>query len=360
MILFHGNDRLNALHTRESLTAYLNTPTVAPEMLSAGDYSALSTKDRDAYNRRRVIYLSGGIVLETPGLAEARRRLQDCFNNNLGKNSGHTGLMVSGDSTVGKTTTVKALMQFVYNAYKRQHTGFDSQQQVPVVYIEVPPASTGKLLIIAFAEFFGLPVRSGESMVSIRKRVTAAINAAGTQLIVVDELHNLARRTTGNGESVDVLKSLHNDLPCTFVYAGIDLTSGELLGGPRGQQLSARFDIMLMARYNPSRKEDRAIWRQLVNGFEKRLPLMDHQQGSLAGMWEYLFERTNGSIGSLARLITGAAIETLTTDGMSEAITREQLDTRRLDYAAETARANRLTRKNNPMSTENLIKTVSP
>jgi hypothetical protein len=359
MIHFHNSDRPAPLHNREGLTTYLNTTTAVPETLSDSDYAALGPVARNRYDRARVVYLSGGILIETPSLTRAKKVLHDCFNDNIGRNSGHTGLILNGDSTVGKTTTTKALMQYVYNAYKRQSPGFDVEQTVPVVYIEVPAGSTGKLLIKTFAEFFGMTVRSGESMVSLRSRVTSVIAAAGTQLIVVDELHNLASKTAGNGESVDVLKSLHNDLPCTFVYAGIDLTDGRLLAGPRGQQLSARFDIMPMSRFNLSRAEDRKTWKQLINAFEAKLPLRHHEKGTLATMQDYLFERTNGSIGSLSRLITGSAIETITNPKIErEHIDRDLLDSRRLDFAAEFARVGRAKRRANPLSAANALASV--
>ena len=139
-------------------------------MLSDAAYVALNATTRESYDRARIVYLSGGILLDTPTVSNARKVLANCFNDNIGRNSGHTGLMLNGDSTVGKTTTTKALMQYVYNAYKRQHPGFDSDHTVPVVYIEVPAGSTGKLLIKTFAEFFGMTVQSSESMVSIRSR----------------------------------------------------------------------------------------------------------------------------------------------------------------------------------------------
>ena len=152
---------------------------------------------------------------------------------------------------------------------------------------------------------------------------------------------------------------MHNDLPCTFVYAGIDLTSGSLLAGSRGQQLSARFDIMQMNRFNLSKTDVRKSWKQLISAFEKRLPLRHHELGSLVKLQEYLFERTNGSIGSLARLITGSAIETITNPDITlELIDQKLLDTRRLDFAAEAARATRAARKKDPMTAANFYASV--
>lgn len=341
MIYFHNTDRPAPLHRREGLNQFLSTPASKPQLR---DTLAMSDVEREAYDRARIVHLSGGIVLGTPHLTQARNLLAQCFAENIGRNSGHAGLILSGASTLGKTTIAKSLMRYIYGQYKRQFPGFDPAVNVPVVYIEVPAASTGKLLMKTFADFFGLHVQSRESMASMLSRITDVINAAGAQLIVVDELQNLAGRSTGLGESVDVLKNLHNDLAATFLYAGIDLTSGSLLAGSRGNQIASRFNILEMSRYTLSDPKHRKDWRGLVRAFEKDLVLHDHELGSLAELSDYLYQRTNGSIGSLARLLLGSAIEAITNPELDERIDKALLDTRKLDFTAETAYALRKAR----------------
>lgn len=345
MIQFHTNDRPAALHRMEDLDRYLSTPITVPEAIDDAAYQRMSSADRAAYDRSRVLYLSGGIVIDTPQVSRARLLLTQHFAENAGRNSGHAGLMLSGDSTVGKTTTCKALMRYVHSQYDKQYPDFRKHGRVPVVYIEVPAGSTGKLLMKTFADFFGLTVRSGESMVSIRTRVVDLLNDAGTQLIVVDELHNLMGGTRQNGESVDVLKNLHNDLAATFVYAGIDLMDSALLTGARGRQISGRFTALEMTRLDVTDAEDRATWIRLITKLEKMLPLRHHEAGTLKTLAPYLYERTSGSIGSLSRLITGAAIETIMNPNITkETLDKDLLETRVLDIAAETARKARALR----------------
>jgi hypothetical protein len=356
MLNFHHDDRPAALHRREDLATYLDTKVDRPALASSAEYKKFSSEQRARYNRARLVYLSGGILLNTPHLIDAKRQLTACFTENIGRNSGHSGLMLSGRSTVGKTTTLKALMQYVHRQYSAQFPNFRDYGRVPIVYIEVPAGSTGKLLMRTFAEFFGLTVRASESMGVIRSRVVNAINAAGTQLIVVDELHNLAGRSAGHGESVDVLKNLHNDLACTFVYAGIDLSSGTLLAGPRGQQLSGRFTMLEMRSFEASSLNDRRTWRGIIKSFETALPLHDHTPGTLVALTDYLHERTSGSIGSLARLLTRSASELINNHTAHEELTRELLETQRVDHAAESARTTYRRRKADPMTPENVLK----
>jgi hypothetical protein len=206
-----------------------------------------------------------------------------------------------------------------------------------------------------FTDFFGMTVRNGETMVSLRNRVVDLLNAAGTQLVVIDELHNLARNTQGNGESHDVLKNLHNDLAATFLYAGINVQ--KMLSGERGQQIGGRFALLELQRYNLSKAGDKKTWRGLIARFEECLPLRHHEAGTLPGLSDYLYERTNGSLGSLGRLLTSAAIETITNDDIAlERLDEALLETQELDIAAETARKTYLRRKANPLSKKNILK----
>lgn len=353
---FHSTDRIAGLHTREQLNEFLTSSVSRPEVLTDAAYKKLSADKRAAYDRARTLYISGGVMLTTPHVVKARSMLLQSFAENAGRNSGHGGLILDGDSTVGKTTTTKALMRYVHDQYTRQFPGYDPGSTVPIVYVEVPPASTAKELMKTFASYFGLTVRNAESMVDIRSRVIDVINAAGTQLIVVDELHNLAGRSVARGESVDVLKSLHNELPCTFLYAGINLGAGELLSGARGQQMSGRFNMLRMKRYNLSRAEDKKIWRGLVAGFEQKLPLHHQEPGTLVAQRDYLFERTSGSIGSLAKLLSAAAHQVLGTP--AETLDKALFETITLDNAAEQARASAARKRSKARAVEEMLAEV--
>ena len=335
-ILFRGTDRPTTLHSREELGRYLRHSLPSPELLADDAYAALSPAKRADYNRARCLYASGGIVIATPHVTEATRLLTQAFAVNVGRNSGHAGLMLDGDSTVGKTETAKTLMRTVYSQYRRLYPNFEDHDQIPVVYISVPAVSTGKLLMKTFADFLGLPVLGRESMGELRSRVVRALTAAGTQLIVVDELQNLVGRSAGLGESVDVLKNLHNEVQATFVYAGFGLKGGALLSGERGQQLRGRFTILEMNRLNLSDPADRKTWVGLIGAFEKKLPLHHQELGTLKKLSDYLYLRTSGSVGSLAKLLTLGTVELISNPAHTvERLTEEIMDTVKLDEYAE-------------------------
>lgn len=343
MIHFHGDDRPAALHRLETLDAFLSGSSTAPAALNDQAYEALTAEARAAHDRARILYLSGGIVLATPHYTKGRTQLEKAFAANAGRNSGHAGLVISGNSTLGKTTLCKSLMRHIYRSYGTQFPDFRAHNRIPVVYIEVPAGSTGKSLMRTFADFFGITVSSSETTLSIRNRVVDLLNAAGTQLVVIDELHNLSRHTQGNGESHDLLKNLHNDVAATFLYAGINVT--KMLATERGAQIGGRFSLLELRPYNLGNQTDAKAWKRIVKAFEQQLPLRHHEHGSLAALSDYLHDRTNGSIGSLGRLLTGAASDAITDPSIAyERIDRALLDAQELDAAAEAAYALRVSR----------------
>ena len=167
-----------ALKERESLTEYLRTPTVVPVKHTAETLSALSATERTAYDDARRLYLSGGIVIDTAPVTEGKKLLLRAIHENSGRNSGHTGVMLTGPAAVGKTTTAKALMRWVFEAYTRQFPDWEKSDHVPVVYVEVPPRSTEKSLLKEFAGFFGTPYLKGESASDLRVKIVSALRKA--------------------------------------------------------------------------------------------------------------------------------------------------------------------------------------
>ncbi|WEG08644.1 TniB family NTP-binding protein [Microbacterium horticulturae] len=329
-----------ALNRRESLLAYLTTPVPEPPILTRAGYDALPEPDRNRHDAERIAFLSGGLVINTPSIARCKKELVRALAANSARNSGHAGVMLTGNSTMGKTTTAKALMRWVVDQYTVQFPEWQDADHIPAVYVEVPAAATGKTLMKVFADFLGLSVMVRDTADDLRVKVVQALRRANTQVIVVDELHNLAGRTPGVGEASDVLKGLSNDLTATFLYAGIDLTTSGLMVGPRGQQLSGRFTAVPLAPYEWTDPEQRKTWRGVIRAFETKCGLLDSAPNTLKPLAEYLYQRTSGSLGALSRLLTGTAIGLISGEGPEE-FTQAVLDEYTLDYTSELRYARR-------------------
>jgi hypothetical protein len=79
---------------------------------------------------------------------------------------------------------------------------------------------------------------------------------------------------------------------------------------------------------------------------EDSLRLHRHHPGVLAGLEEYLHRRTGGMIGSLLRLIRGAAVQAVLDS--TEKITRAALDSIGVDVASESASTGRHRPRSSP------------
>lgn len=344
MLYFTDPEQPAALNRWESLLHYLQNPLVRPAPLTTEERASMDRDELAAWNRARIDYLSAGIVLTTTTVQQGKLLLTRAFQENRARNSGHAGVMLTGASTLGKTTTAKRLLRWVMEEYVAQFPHWRQFDQIPVAYVEVPANSTGKTLLKEFAGFLGLSVEPRESTSDIRVKVVTALRRAHTQLIVVDELHNLAGRGRGLGEAVDLLKGLHNDLSATFLYAGINVTDSSLMAGARGQQLAGRFSVLELDRYQWSNTAHRREWKALIRAFESELLLADHPARSLDPLAEYLHQRTGGAIGPLGRLLTATAID-LIANGKPEVLQQGDLDGYRLDHTSETHYKNVLSRK---------------
>lgn len=342
--MYFPTTRTRALTDRDGLHQNLSTRIPRPAVKTAADVAALNANERNAYNDSRIRFLSGGLDVTTPQVRTVIDNVETIHAGNSACIGTQNGLLLSGEAGSGKTTTAKMLMKHVFREYGTSFPDFADHGHTPVVFIEVPAGSTPKLMMTHFAQFFGLAIARAETMASIQHRVVATLNAANTQLIVVDELQNLIASNRGNGESIDVLRSLHNQVPATFVYSGVELLKSELLSGPRGQQLSARCIPMELTRYNVRNAAQQTQWDGLIGTFEKALPLNAQEPDSLRLLADALAMKANGSLGTLRQILAGAAIDLIRNPaGRPERITAELIDAKAVDLAAqkalETARA---------------------
>jgi hypothetical protein len=237
------------------------------------------------------------------------------------------GRIVSGPWTTGKSTALKQLGR-THELMVRQR--FPDSNRIPVVYVTCPPKGSPRQLAVEFARFLGLPpVKPRFNVADIAEIVCQQLITGCTDLVLVDEIHNLNLATSAGEDMSDFLKYFTEHLPSTFVYAGIDVERSGLFTGIRGKQIAGRC-VMIQTAPFPYHEE----WKALVATLDSALRLHAQPPGALVKLDRYLHDRTGGSIGSLSHLVRAAAI-TAILDG-SECITRKLLKDIPVDYAAES------------------------
>jgi hypothetical protein len=297
----------------------------------------------DAYNEARIDYHSDLLVVSTPTIQQVITTGRRLVLLNRRQISARRGAIVTGASGTGKTTALTALGRAHELAVRRRHP--DLRHRLPVIYVTVPPAATARMLAVEFARFLGLPAPRSANITDTTNAVCATATQAGVELVLVDEIHNLNLATRAGAEVSDQLKYFAERLSATFVYAGIDVERAGLFAGPRGRQVAGRFATIPATPFAYGTPTDRDTWRSLVAGLEATLRLQRHKPGALAGMDEYLYQRTSGMIGSLSHLLRAAAIDAILDS--TEQITQPLLDAIRLDHTAEAGNPNRPTGRRN-------------
>jgi hypothetical protein len=128
----------------------------------------------------------------------------------------------------------------------------------------------------------------------------------------------------------------------TVLLVGVGLTEAGLFTEGRSTrdsvlaQTGRRTTRFTMGRFDVKSAEGRKEWRSVLRSIEKRIVLADHGEGALVDMSAYLYERSQGCIGSLMTLVNRATSQAIRSG--TEALTTELFDETPIDVAAETAR----------------------
>lgn len=321
-------DRRQPTTTLEGWQRFIDTDPPDFELLPDAEWRSLDDPGRVYYNEVRIAYHAESVVVTTSAIQRITNEGRLLTLLNQREIGARRGLIVSGGAATGKTTAIKQLGRF---HELRIRARFADSNRIPVVYVTAPPKGSPRKLAMEFARFLGLPpVRPRQNVTDIADAVCQVLIDARTDIVVVDEIHNLNLDTRAGEDLSDHLKYFTEHLPATFVYAGIDVERSGLFTGTRGRQLAGRCGVINTGPF-PFGKE----WKQLVAAMESTLRLHHHEPGTLVKSAKYLHQRTGGMIGSLAHLIRSAAIcATLTGD---ENISQPSMDAVLIDHAAESA-----------------------
>ena len=336
MKLFSDDDVLQ-IDMVDGLMEYLRHPAVRPEIPVLEAYVAMSPEDRLDVDNRRLEYLGSDMIIPTPQVQAIKELVTFALRYNRRRNVGRVGAMISGRPTMGKTTAAISAMRAVFDLYVREVPDWEERNHIPVVCIDVPADSTPKALMSRFARFLGLPVGPRDSKEDIEHLVVRHLNAARTRLVVVDEVQNLSGKNRASLGSANILKNLTNRVHATFLYTGFNIHEGEMMSGISGQQIAGRASHVVLSPYTVGNREERKAWRSIVASFEDELLLYNHKPGDLAiSAADYLFDRTQGNINALARLLVGGAQDIVfeSPGPRAERLTVERLDRIELDITA--------------------------
>jgi hypothetical protein len=323
---FPGDELRLPPTTLEGWRAFVDAEPAKLELLPQGEWAALDDAQRAAYDESRMNYHSEMLVVQTSTVTKVAKQGRLLTIINRRETGARRGMIVSGPWTTGKSTAIKQFGRIHELRVRQLHPG---ARRIPVVYVTTPPKGSPRKLAAEFARFLGLgPVKPRQNVTDIADAVCQMLIQEHTDVVLVDEIHNLNNATSAGEDLSDHLKYFTEHIPATFVYAGINVESSGLFTGARGKQMAGRCVLINTSSF-PFNDE----WHSLVATLEDGLRLHRHEPGTLLRHARYLHASTGGMIGSLSHLVRAAA-EMAILEGAEE-ITLALLKDTLIDYNAQ-------------------------
>jgi hypothetical protein len=268
---------------------------------------------------------------------EAKRRLK--FNLRLGPGPRPGIVIDSAGGGYGKSTFLQELMRWWIRHYVTTYGGGfqpSGWEVVPATYLTLDAGTTIKSMTSLFANFLNYPWKeSGTSRNDRTLLIQNALYQAAVSLIAIDDLHFLKMNRQPDKLASEQLKKIASTVPATIVCAGINcLNSGLLWEGLTAKdrqwsQVAGRFMRIEVGRFRSGSAE----WNRMLKRIGAELTLLKGEDDPLKGLSGYLFERSNGEIGTLVQLIREGVVEAIATG--AEQLTEPLLDTITLSLLAE-------------------------
>jgi hypothetical protein len=155
------------------------------------------------------------------------------------------GLFLCGDSGMGKTHLLRRI--------ERRHPEYDDAETKrhirPVLYVQVPAAPTVRSLRRTLIDEANIPFLDHPSRPLPESILRRGLAAAGTQLIVLDEIHNIEHMKWNQRVLLrDWVRCLSNSTQRPIVLSGTEEFESAILGESDGEPISDRTACALERR----------------------------------------------------------------------------------------------------------------
>ncbi len=317
----------------------------APLRLTPARYAQLSAEERASYNWRRRHHHMNLPTLATPGIQLAMAEAMPIIEGNalMHRRAAKQGVAISGDPHVGKTVLIESIGRKFELAFRAEYPWGTRTSMgglfTPIVMVDLAEKTRPVDFDKKILSFLHAPIARRATHSEISDAAMDHLVSCGTQLVIVDDIHEL-RMSQENGQQVNAkIKGIADATGVTFVVAGVDLKNAQFLNEGKGpaKQASAqtrrRFTLVNVGPYDTSTKTGLGEWKALLASVEAEIVLTHGTEGALTAHWEYLFQRTQGKIGTLVGLVQLATNKAI--DDGSERLTEQLLSSIRINVAGE-------------------------
>jgi chloramphenicol 3-O-phosphotransferase len=309
---------------------------VPAPVLSMEQYLQLTPRRRRIHDLHRLATHSSLPVQSTP-MSDAvgwlvKARIEDgAYSHKAGI---RTGVMVNGGGAQGKTETVCAALAAFAEAWLEVNEYMNPEAMAgtrdllaPVAYVRCPVKATPVSTCQRILDFYGEDYKNMRQEDLIRT-VNAAISSHATKALVIDDITRLKLHRESDQDVLDLLLEVMS-MSVTLILVGVGIpTSGLLRRGrfdpvakqwvippvrDRGRspnpdaatQHERRFEMVDLQPFSYDTPGQINAWVDRLAALEKCLRLLHDTEGMLTSgsMPEYLFQRTNGVVGLLEKLV---------------------------------------------------------
>ncbi|MBW6434934.1 TniB family NTP-binding protein [Actinoplanes hulinensis] len=337
---------LYTLSRKEGWRRWADAPSrERPEPLTPRQLAVLGQDAKADYDDARHDWHANFGTINTPQLAAIHEELdQIVATNRQDPDRVRGAAVIDALPGLGKTTIANTFARDYDRTQRRRHgeRTDDGHERLPVFRVGLTSRTTLRTLNRMICEFYGHPGTDRASAAQLATFAVDCVLSCHTRIGIIDDLHFIDPNRRDGVDVSNHLKWLANELPVTFIYAGVGLADRRLFAeGLTGDsaimaQIARRWTRLELPPFQIGDATGRRRWRSLLKATERQLVLAKAHPGMLAGLDDYLFARTTGHIGSFITLITRGCYKAIRTG--AEVLTESLLDTVRIDEASETAR----------------------
>ena len=291
--------------TLEGLRARIDYVPVPPARLTPAKYRSLDEAARRTYDDQRLAWFGGGFVFdttETDAVRKAVRRYR--ISTHPLALGGERLAFLDGEANSGKTTLLMQVAADVERSVHTQHPSFRAEGIVPVVYIEMMPRSTPKMVARSILDFFGTPYSDRGTQTALTQQAVLVLRKHQTQVLIVDELQMLRLDGSTGDDAINGLKSIINGAGLVTLLSGADVQAR--LRSAAAAQLLRRGSTHRLDSHHYANDEGRLRWANLVDAFAQQMRLVGGDASHLRKHADLLFHTCEGRIGDLRRVLSTA------------------------------------------------------
>lgn len=324
--------------TKEGWSDFVGEQLDEPEVLTRAAIDMLTRQERIDYCMNRLDFMANGRISLTAEVRAIRDELRLRMVANARRRGGKFGIIVNGVPNAGKSTTVTRLAKEFELQRRERGNPKGRKSVIPVIYVSTPSDCTPKSLLVEFHHFLGRPTRPRMTAPELLHGLAEVVERCGTELIIIDEIHNLNQDRQGASDATNYLKQLSEKCQATFVYVGANVEDTGLLDGGWAAQVATRFRIMDLEAHLLADQEACDKWSALLEDLEANAKLVSQKPGSILNDAELLWDASHGRVGEVAGIIQLAAIEAMESES-------ERLDFTRLRSVLDDERRRRARRE---------------